>query len=295
MTGPAPLLFDEALIARRTVRADPELKRFVGERLAAEVLERLLPVNRTFASVLVTGPVAAEAAGALTASGQIRRMVLAAEEPVDCVVSLIELQTLNDPVGRLIGLSRRLKPDGLIIACLAGGGTLSELRQAWLRAESEITGGASPRVAPMADLRDMAGLLQRAGLALPVADLDRTTLRYADPLKLMREVKALGFANPLLGRSRVPVTRGLMLRAVQAYQEIAGDGDGRVRASIGLLWLTAWTPHESQQRPLKPGSAKMRLADALNPAAGEAPGIKKEPVHRSDRPKSREETPKKGI
>ena len=265
MTEAPPPLFDQDLLARHLARADRSLHRFLAERLAAEVVERTTPILRSFAHTLVTGPLAGAAQETLQAAGCFGALHLApgAVPEFGCIISLLELQTADDPVGVLIQQRRRLKPDGLLIACLFGGASLSELRAAWLTAESDVTGGASPRVAPMAALRDIGGLLQRAGFALPVADQDRTVLRYADPLALMREVKGLGLSNMLHGRSRRPVTRGLLLRAAAAYQEIAGDPDGRVRATAELIWLTAWAPHESQQQPLKPGSAKMRLADAL--------------------------------
>ena len=265
MTETPPPLFDQDLLNRRLTRADENVHRFLGQRLAGEVIERTAPVLRSFAHTLITGPLAAGARPALEVAERFGALHVKAGpgDLFNCVISLLELQSADDPVGVLIQHRRRLKPDGLLIACLFGGASLSELRSAWLAAESELTGGVTPRVAPMAALRDAGGLLQRAGFALPVADQDRTVLRYADPLALMREVKALGFSNMLHGRSRRPVTRGLLLRAAAAYQATAGDADGRVRATAELIWLTAWAPHESQQQPLKPGSAKMRLADAL--------------------------------
>jgi hypothetical protein len=160
-------------------------------------------------------------------------------------------------------MRRALRPDGLFLACLLAGDSLTELRQSWLAAEVLTTGGVSPRVAPMIGMQELGALLQRAGFALPVADLDRTIVRYADAVSLIHEIRALGYSNPLAGRSRKPVTRGLLGAAVNAYHGNFADADGRIRATLEVAWLTGWAPHESQQQPLKPGSAKARLADAL--------------------------------
>jgi SAM-dependent methyltransferase len=186
-----------------------------------------------------------------------------ATESLDCIVSLLTLQSVNDLPGTLIQIRRALKPDGLFLACLFGGATLSELRAAWLQAESQHTGGVTPRVAPFADVREMGTLLQRAGFALPVTDSDRTIVRYPNAMALMCEVKALGLSNALADRSRRPVTPLLLAKAATAYKERYSDPDGKVRATVEIVWLTAWAPHASQQQPLKPGSAKARLADAL--------------------------------
>ena len=186
-----------------------------------------------------------------------------ADGSLDLVVSGLSLQLVNDLPGALVQIRRALKPDGLFLAALLGGATLSELRESWLLAEDELLGGASPRVAPFADVRDLGGLLQRAGFALPVADADFVTVTYASPLALMAEIKAMGASNMLAERRRVPVTRGLLARACEIYSERFGGPDGRIPATFEILTLTAWVPHESQQKPLKPGSAKTRLADAL--------------------------------
>jgi hypothetical protein len=156
-----------------------------------------------------------------------------------------------------------LAPDGLFLACLPGGRTLEELRFALMQAEDEVTGGASPRVAPFADLRDFGALLQRAGFALPVADVDLVTIRYPHMFRLMADLRAMGATNALVHRMRKPTRRAVFLRAAEIYAERFADADGRVRATFELVWLSGWAPHESQQKPLKPGSAKMRLADAL--------------------------------
>jgi SAM-dependent methyltransferase len=179
------------------------------------------------------------------------------------VVSGLTLQLVNDLPGTLVQIRRALKPDGLLLAALLGGATLAELREAWILAEDEIAGGASPRVAPFADVRDLGALLQRAGFALPVVDADTVTVTYASPIALMRDIKAMGASNMLADRSRRPVTRDLISRACDIYAERFVRADGRIPATFEILTLTAWAPHESQQKPLRPGSAEARLADAL--------------------------------
>lgn len=191
------------------------------------------------------------------------------------IVSVLALHGVNDLPGTLAQIRRALRPDGLFMGCLLGGATLSELRQCLVEAESECEGGVSPRVAPFADLRDMGGLLQRAGFALPVTDLDSVTVRYAHPLALMQDLRRMGLTNTLLARSRKPLRRATLARTLGIYGERFADADGRVRATFEMIWLSGWAPHESQQKPLQPGSAKARLADALNAieiATGEKPG-----------------------
>jgi SAM-dependent methyltransferase len=182
---------------------------------------------------------------------------------LDLVVSGLALQAVNDLPGVLVQIRRALRPDGLFLAALLGGDTLGELRQSFAVAESELEGGASPRVAPFADLRDMGALLQRAGFALPVTDTDRVTVRYATPIALMLDLRRMAATNPLVERRRVPLRRATLMRAIEIYAARFADGDGRVRASFDIVWLSGWVPHENQQQPLRPGSAKMRLADAL--------------------------------
>jgi SAM-dependent methyltransferase len=186
-----------------------------------------------------------------------------ADSALDLVVSGLSLQAVNDLPGVLVQVRRALKPDGLFLAALLGGDTLTELRQSFAMAESELDGGVSPRVAPFPDLRDLGGLLQRAGFALPVTDVDRITVRYATPLALLHDLRHMGAANPLVERRRVPLRRATFMRAMEAYAACFADADGRVRASFDIIWLSGWSPHESQQKPLRPGSAKKRLADAL--------------------------------
>jgi SAM-dependent methyltransferase len=187
---------------------------------------------------------------------------------LDLVVSGLSLQLVNDLPGTLLQLRRALKPDGLLLAALLGGETLKELRQAWLAAEAEVSGGASPRVAPFADVRDLGGLLQRAGFALPVVDSEVVTVTYSSPLALMRDLKAMGASNMLAARRKIPVTRRLLQRAAEIYAERFARADGRVPATFEILTLTAWAPDESQQKPLRPGSAQARLADTLGASEG---------------------------
>ena len=189
-----------------------------------------------------------------------------APQSFDLAVSLLSLHWTNDLVGALVQIRRALKPDGLLIAALFGGATLTELRQSLLQAEAEISDGAGPRVSPFADALDAAGLLQRAGFALPVSDVDRITVRYDHPLKLMADLRAMGEASALADRPRRALSRRVLARMSDIYAERFGLEDGRVPATFELITLTGWAPHASQPKPLKPGSAKMRLADALGVA-----------------------------
>ncbi len=178
-------------------------------------------------------------------------------------MSALALQFTNDLPGALIQIRRALRPDGLLLAALIGGATLTELRQSLAAAEAEIEDGVSPRVAPFIDVREMGGLLQRAGFALPVTDVDRVTVRYASPFDLMHDLRRMGASNPLMERRRRPLRRATLSRMVEIYGERFGDPDGRIRATFEIVWLSGWAPHASQQQPLKPGSARTRLADAL--------------------------------
>ncbi|TDT96667.1 MULTISPECIES: methyltransferase domain-containing protein [Azorhizobium] len=293
-----PLVFDRALLRARQARAlalGPEP--FLLERAAEDLSERLLTVKRRFETAVDLGTPtdllsralaghpgigtlvrAAPLAAGLAAS---ERTIVADEEALpfangslDLVVSALALQMVNDLPGAFAQVRRALKPDGLFLAALIGGGSLAELREAFAIAESETTGGVSPRVAPFADVRDMGGLLQRAGFALPVTDVDRVVVRYGSPFTLMNELRRMGAGNVLAERRRVPLRRATLLRAAEIYAERFSDADGRVRATFEIVWLSGWVPHESQQKPLRPGSAKMRLADALGTTekpAGETP------------------------
>lgn len=186
-----------------------------------------------------------------------------AEQSLDLVVSGLALHFVNDLPGTLIQIRRALKPDGLLLAAMLGGSTLTELRTALLIAEEEIEGGASPRVAPFADVRDLGTLLQRAEFALPVVDADTVTVTYPDALALMHELRAMGATNVLHARRKLPLRRTTLARALEVYSERFGLADGRVPATFEIMTLTGWAPHESQQKPLRPGTARTRLADAL--------------------------------
>ena len=181
----------------------------------------------------------------------------------DLIVSLLDLEVVNDVPGFLARARAHLRADGLFLAATLGGDTLTELRQAFLEADATILGGAAARVAPFIPPGEGGGLIQRAGLALPVADVETHIVRYASPLALMRELKALGASNPLADRPDRMATKTLIAAASAAYERIAGDADGRVRATLEILWLSGWAPHESQQQPLKPGSAEVSLTKVL--------------------------------
>lgn len=283
MSTPDPL-FDTALIRRRLARAKAGgYAGFLLERAAEDLEERLGTVLRDFRRIVDLASPAASADPVLARrypgaerfrlipvpeSGPGRVVADAEALPlgsasVDLVVSLLALHAVNDLPGVLVQVRRALRPDGLFVGCLFGGATLTELRQSLTQAESEIEGGVSPRVAPFVAIREAGGLLQRAGLALPVADSDLLTVRYADAFALMRDLRAMGMTNALTDRRKRPTRRATLLRAAQIYSERFADGDGRIRASFELVWLSGWAPHESQQKPLKPGSATARLADAL--------------------------------
>lgn len=189
-----------------------------------------------------------------------------ATESFDLVVSPLLLHWVNDLPGVLIQIRRILRPDGLMLASLFGGDTLQELRLALIEAELELTGGAGTRVAPFAQLQDVAHLLQRAGFALPAADRDVVTVRYADPMRLLADLRAMGETAALAERHPRALTKRILFRAMEIYKEQFADADGRVRATFEILTATGWAPHESQPKPLKPGSAKARLAEALGVA-----------------------------
>ncbi|MBV9079094.1 MAG: methyltransferase domain-containing protein [Methylobacteriaceae bacterium] len=285
MDGPAPRLFDRALVRRRLARAHGGrgFADFLLARAAEDLGLRLSTVARRFPLAADLGTPTGAAADALQASGQVERVVRLAPvaggarpdavadleavplapASLDLATSLLALQAANDLPGALLQIRQALRPDGLFLGCLLAGDSLRELRDAFAAAESEREGGASPRVAPFAEIRSLGTLLQRAGFALPVADLEPVTVRYANPLGLLADLRAMGFANPLAERRRTFLQRGTLMRMAAIYAERYADPDGRVRATFELAWLSGWAPHESQPKPLKPGSATVRLADAL--------------------------------
>ena len=284
-----PQIFDRSLLIQRRNRAAASAGAhdFLLERVAEDIAARLDAIRRQFPVALNLGAyhgllgrrlrgvpgiemvIDAEPAPALLALCDGPRLqaddatLPFADESLDLVASGLALQFVNDLPGTLIQVRRALKPDGLLLAALLGGSTLHELRTAFLLAEEEMEGGASPRVAPFADVRDFGALLQRAQFALPVADSDVVTVTYADPLALMRDLRAMGATNILLARKRTPLRRATLARALEVYAERFGLKDGRIPATFELITLTGWAPHESQQKPLMPGSAKARLAEAL--------------------------------
>ncbi|QPH55385.1 methyltransferase domain-containing protein [Pontivivens ytuae] len=269
-------LVDRMALARRRARASGAT--FLHEEAAREVSERLAEVNKSFTAPAVIGPEAALWADllGLDAVQVPDDDVLALEEGAhDLVVHGLALHWANDPVGQLVQMRRALRPDGLMLAALFGGETLQELRRAFSDAEVEVTGGLSPRVAPMGEIRDLGALLQRAGFALPVADAMPLTVDYADPLALMRDLRAMGETNVLAARHRAPLRRAVLMRAAELYHQHFARPDGRITATFEIVFLTGWAPAESQQKPLRPGSARTRLADALRVpehSAGEKAG-----------------------
>jgi SAM-dependent methyltransferase len=279
----SPIIFDRQLLRARRRRAERlGASDFLVERLAEDIAERLSVVLRRFDVAVDLGTPGDAVRRALLATGKIGMVVVASpsaaaplavvadeealpfrDGAIDLVTSALSLQFTNDLPGALVQIRRALRPDGLFLAALAGGETLTELRQAFAQAEAEIEDGISPRVAPFADLRDLGALLQRAGFALPVTDVDRLTVRYASPVALMQDLRRMGATNVIGERRRKPLKRATLMRMIEIYGERFADADGRVRATFEIVWLSGWAPHESQQQPLKPGSAQQRLADAL--------------------------------
>lgn len=303
-----PLIFDRMLLRSRRRRAAALGPcGFLLERVAEDFGDRLAAVLRRFDLALDLGTPSGVVRRALAASGKVGAIIAAdavahdrielrtnaagdcamlavvsdaealpfRDASLDLVVSGLSLQFVNDLPGTLIQIRRVLKPDGLFMAALIGGDTLAELRQSFAAAEAEIEDGASPRVAPFADLRDLGALLQRAGFALPVTDVDRVVVRYASPLALMHDLRRMGATNALIERRRRPLKRATLARLLEIYGARFADPDGRIRATFEIVWLSGWAPHASQQQPLRPGSATTRLADALGTqelSAGEKTG-----------------------
>lgn len=260
-----PNLTDLAALARNRSRATPEAL-FLFESARDDLQDRLSMVKRSFtAPAIVTGHPEiwhnTLPDGRIVADAETLDLETQAH---DLVIHSHGLHWANDPVGQLIQCRRALKPDGFFLASLFGGRTLQELRACLATAETEVTGGLSPRIAPMAEIRDMGGLLQRAGFALPVADALPFDVSYASPLHLMRDLRAMGEGNALDARLRRPTRRAVLLRAAEIYADVHGQPDGRIPATFEMLVLTGWAPDESQPKALRPGSATTRLADALD-------------------------------
>jgi len=271
MSG-TPAIFDRKLLRERQRRASAlGAETFLLDRITGELAERLSVVLRQFDRAADVGTpgdalrlALAKHVGSIAAfeigEGEILPLT---ENSLNLVVSALALQYVNDLPGVLAQIRRALKPDGLFLAALVGGDTLTELRQSFAIAESEIEGGISPRIAPFADLRDLGSLVQRAGFALPVIDTERIAVRYDTVFALMHDLRRMGATNVLTERRRTPLRRKTLLRMAEVYGGRFADRDGRLRATFEIIWLSGWAPHESQQQPLKPGSAKARLADAL--------------------------------
>ena len=270
----APLLFDRALLRTRQRRALlGEPATFLLDHVAEDAAERLRAVLRDFKSAADVGTPSDQLRSALLDRvGQFARIDLPEleseplplrPESLDLIVSALAFQVVNDLPGVLAQIRRALRPDGLLLAAMIGGDTLTELRQSFTAAETECEGGVSPRIAPFADLRDVGRLLQRAGFALPVTDVDRVVVRYDNAFALMHDLRRMGATNVLVERRRTPTRRATMLRMAQLYAENFADADGRIRATFDMIWLSGWAPHESQQQPLQPGSAKASLAQAV--------------------------------
>jgi SAM-dependent methyltransferase len=298
-----PRIFDRDLLRRRLDRAAPGYAGadFLKRRAAGDIVMRLEAIMRDFPRAVDLGArngafaealaasdaaprvgllVEADLSGAMLA-GRAGMRIVADEErlpfapaSLDLIVSSLSLHWANDVVGALVQARLALKPDGLFIGALFGGATLTELRQSLTAAELELTGGAGPRVSPFADPSDAAGLLQRAGFALPVADVDRVRVRYDHPLKLMADLRRMGETSVLAERHPRPLTRKVLARAFEIYARDFAGPDGRIAATFEILTLTGWSPSEIQQKPLRPGSAKMRLADALGGEEHSVPGTR---------------------
>lgn len=271
-----PALFDRTLLHARQQRAQKQgAVTFLLDRVAEDMFDRLAAVMREFqapADLWTPGDGLAALRTRLPSIECIELDAVGLEtlpfapESFDLVVSALALQFVNDLPGVLAQIRRALKPDGLLLAAMIGGDSLTELRQAFAAAEAECEGGVSPRVAPFADLRDIGALLQRAGFALPVTDVDRVVVRYGNAFALMQDLRRMGASNVLIERRRMPPRRATLLRMAEIYAERFADADGRIRATFDIIWLSGWAPHASQQQPLKPGSAKASLAEAVRKA-----------------------------
>ncbi len=287
-----PLLFDRSLLRRRLLRAHRMgYADFLLRHAAEDLSLRLSPVLRTFEQAADIGTPTPLARDWLMHSGRCKEMVrlspvpetasesiLGDEETVpfesetfDLAVSLLSLHAVNDLPGALVQIRRILKPDGLFVGCLIGGESLHELRRAFLEAETLTDGGASPRVAPFADVKSLGQLMQRAGFALPVTDSDTITVRYANVFALLKDLRAMGATNVLIDRRRTPLRRETLFRMADIYRDRFSDPDGKVRATFELVWLLGWAPHPDQPKPLTPGKVTISLGDAIEAVKGKNP------------------------
>ncbi len=275
-----PQIFDRELVAQRLARRRPE-DDFVSRLVLEDLAERLLTITRPFTKALIMAPdgrvlpMQGQSAEGTFAYDRVSSVMPGPLPLVDAerlelpqtgynlIASVLDMTVVNDVPGFLARVRAHLAPDGLFLGAALGGDTLTELRRAYLAADAEVLGGAYARVAPFLQLGDAGPLLQRTGFALPVTDIEAHTIRYRDPLALMRDLKALGASNPLAERPPALATPRLMATAAQAYAKDWTDPDGRIRATLQIVWLSGWTPHESQQQPLRPGSAKVSLAEVL--------------------------------
>lgn len=296
-----PIIFDRQLLRQRRDRAASRFQDFdfliieAADRLA----DRLLDLRRSFGRVLDlgarTGGMAtvwprgledtwllhADLSPAMATRARAQGPAVACDEEalpfaegsLDAVLSCLSLHWVNDLPGAMVQIRRALAPDGLFLASVLGGDTLVELREVLAAAELEVTGGLSPRVSPFADIPDLGGLLQRAGFALPVVDSDVLTVTYDNLFALMADLRGMGESNAVLERHKSPTRRGVLMRAAEIYRERFAGPDGRIPATFRILTMTGWAPDASQQQPLRPGSARARLADALD--ASEAPAGEK--------------------
>jgi SAM-dependent methyltransferase len=272
----APILFDRALLRARQDRArrlGPAT--FLFDRVAEDMEERLAAVTRDFSDAaeiwtpgwLLRKPNADRFKSIAHIDPDDTEALPLPPESIDLALSALAFQFVNDLPGVLAQIRRALRPDGLLLAAMIGGDTLTELRQAFAQAEAECEGGVSPRVAPFADLRDVGSLLQRAGFALPVIDVDSLVVRYDNAFALMADLRLMGATNVMIERRRTPTRMATMLRMSEIYARRFSDPDGRIRATFDVIWLSGWAPHESQPKPLRPGSAKASLEAAVKRAA----------------------------
>ena len=288
MQGP-PEIFDRRAVRRHRDRAAPGLADydFLFREVADRLADGLLDFNRDFPLALDLGCHGGQLASVLAGRGGIERLVqcdlspamvaeasgprLAADEEAlpfadatfDLILSVLSLHWVNDLPGAFSQIRRALKPDGLFLAAILGGGSLDELRQALLGAEVEVSGGAAPRVSPFVDAHDAGALMQRAGFALPVVDTDRIVLSYTNPFAMMAELRGLGESNAVMERSRSFTPRAVIEAAARHYHSAHGNDDGRIPATFQIITLTGWAPHESQQKPLPRGSGQRPFSDVL--------------------------------